>query len=362
MAAGYGPDNIVLNIFLQPVPGEAQSLEVVLYLVNLAANSLDGDTFRVYNSTTDVAADLAASFISAAVAQALNDAFDQTPKPGQILVGSVDVVGGDTYADGLADVIAAGANFYGIALDVRTDTDILLVSAAVETADFRQFVLQSADADWLTSGFPAALTAIDTREHTVITYHDIAAEVGDLAWACNRLAISPDVKSVPWPAKLFSVLPNATTPTTTQQGFALANKVNLGLAWGTVANWMSPGVNANNRPIENIVSVDWFKTRLEERWTLLFQEVSLRGDAMLTNPTGQAQIGAILRALVEEGLALGHLDTAVKTDGTLLPRIIPLPITPADVTAQQVRFDVELLWANAAQAVTANLFFQTTVG
>jgi hypothetical protein len=365
MAAGYGPDNININVFLQPVPGDGADLTTGLYLVDEAGgNALNGDRFRTYKSPTDVSDDLALAYISTAVAQALTDSFGETPKPEKILVGRVDTVGLETYADayGLVKtaVGVAGAGFEGVAIDVRTDAEILLISAAVETDDLRIFALQSADADWLTAGYPAALSVIEGRERSIICYHDTAAEVSDLAWMCQRLSVSPDVKSAGWPAKLFTVQPNATMPTTSQQALALANEVNLGLPDGPVANWMSPGVTAANRPIEFILTTDWFKVRLQERWTALFQAVSLRGDKILVNTQGQIQIKAILDALVQEGLDKGHLDTATKADGTILPRVTPLEITDADKTAQRVRFNAELIWGTAAQAVTVNLYFSQT--
>ena len=365
MAADYGPNNINIVPSLQAVPGEGADLTTVLYMVDEAGgNALGGSRFLSFNSTTDVAAALTAASISSAVSTALNTAFGQTPQPGKILVGRVDTGGAETYSTAYAfiktAVAAAGSGFYGVAIDKRSDAEILLVSADVETDGFRQFFLQSADSDWLTSGFPAALTAIEGREQTIITYHDTAVEVQDLAWACNRLAISPDRKSVGYPAKLFGVNVNATAPTSSQQALALANQVNLGLPWLTAANWISPGVNAAGRPAKFIRSVDWFVTRLEERWTAMLQDASLRGDIIPVNAQGQAQAAAILNGLIEEGLAIGHFDTDTKTDGTILPRVIYPTITAADKAAQRIPIDAEILWATAGQAITSNLFFTQT--
>ena len=365
MAADYGPNNITITVSLQAVPGEGADLTTVLYMVDEASgNSLDGDRFMTFNSTVDVADALASSFISSAVSTALNTAFGQTPQPGKILVGRVDTGGAETYGTAYAfiktAVALASSGFYGVVLDSRADADILLVSAAVETDGFRIFILQSADSDWLTAGYPAALTVIEGREQTGIIYCDTAAAVQDLAWLCNRLAKSPDRQSVGFPAKLFGVAVNATPTTSSQDALALANEVNLGKPWGTAANWMSPGVNANNRPLKFIRSVDWFVTRLEERWTQLLQDASLRGDIIPVNAEGQAQVAAILNGLIEEGLTLGHFDTDTKADGTILPQVIYPPITAADKTAQRIPIDAEILWATAGQAIASSLFFTQT--
>jgi hypothetical protein len=234
----YADANITLNIYLQAVKLAGADFTTALYLVDQATNPLDGASrYLTFQNATDVSTALTATYISAAVAQALTDAFAQSPAPQKILVGRVDTVGGEGYDDGLTACIAAGATFYGIAIDVRTDAAILEVSAAVETLVTNNhlgylFVFQSADADWLTAGFPAALTTISGREQTVICYHDIATEYMDLCWLCGRLTFNPDERSAPWPASLKEVGDYTTAITTAQKALAYANHVNLGVLGG----------------------------------------------------------------------------------------------------------------------------------
>ena len=361
MAAGYGPSNVTINIILQPVPGEAQSFTTTLHLVDQVNDSLDGDRYRTYTSSQDATDDLASGFISAATNQALQDAFSQIPRPPTILLGRVDTVGVETYSDGLDAVIAAGANFYGITADTRTATDQITISANIEARNFYIYGMQSSDVDWLTATYPAAYSTVENRERTFTIYHDTDTEWADLCWVGQRLFFDPDTKSAAWPANLKEVANNSTDPTTSQQALALVNEVNIGLEWASASYWISPGVNANNRPIEFIVTVDWFQTRLNERTTALFQDSSARGEKIIVNQTGQAQILSLLNGLVQEGLTLGHLDTAEASDGTILPRTEAKTITAADKVNQELRFDAELLWATAGQAVTYNLYFQQTV-
>lgn len=353
----YAAGNLTLNIYLAPVPGAGASLTTVMYLVDEAlGNGLNGDRTRTYASVTDVTDDATALYITAAVSQALQDAFAQSPTPKEIKVGRIDTGGGETYATGFTAVKADDPDFYGVVIDKRSNAEILLVSGAVETDAFRIFFLQSADADWLTAGYPAALTAIEDRERSVICYHDIAAEVFDLCWAVHRLNFDPDDRSVGWPCNLKEVADYTTAVTSAQKVFAEANDVNLGEEWGSASFWVDGGWNANHRPIDQIVSADWFSTRLEEDLVTFIQAKSARGEKIPVSVAGQNMILGIIRARLQAGLAAHHFYETQKTDGTPLPLAEGIAITAADITAQRLRFNVEAIFETGARVFTLNIY------
>jgi len=358
----YGPDSLTFNIYLAPVPGEGASFTTVLLIVDLATNPLDGSSrYLEFISSTDVTDAADAGYISSATAQALNDAFSQSPRPNKIIVGYADLVGSETYATALTAIRDAGANFYTVCINSRVDANILLVSAAVETYGRELFILQSDDATWLTSGYPATLTDLESRERSITTYHDTDTEYLDLCWATTRTSFSPDEKSYSWSGIVKEVANYTTALTSAQKGFALANEVNTMLSWGG-NNWVSPGLNCNNRPIEHIVSVDWFRTRLDEGLVQLIQLKASRGEKLIigtvgqTASSGQTAILAVINGLIQQGLAIGHFVEATDSAGDNVPYAKALAVTAADITAQRLRFDVKLLLSTGAQNFTFNIY------
>lgn len=351
----YAEENIVINVYLAPVVGEGAQFDVVLYLVDEAegaGNGLDGDRFRTYNSVTDATTDEDSGFITAAVLLALQDAFSQKPTPQQILVGRVDTVGLEGYDDGLDECIDAGAAFFGIAADTRTTADLLLLSAAIEAKDFYVYALQSSDADWITLNYPVALSAIEDRERTIICWHDTDAENMALCYIVDRLHPDPDYISGPWPASLAEVAPYAATLTAGEKGFAESNDVNLGLKYGEQTFWVGAGWNAAHRSIDHIVTADWYKTRMFERFAAMVAEHSARYEKIVVDTTGQAKGLAIISGLNQEGEAAKHFVTG-QTIATALA------ITAADLAAMRLRFQASDQLGVNARIFNINVYLGT---
>lgn len=342
-------DNITINISLDPAPATSQGFDMLL-IVPLATNTLDGDRFRTYTGTADVATDLAASFISATVATRLNVAFAQRPAPAQVLAGYADLVGGETYGTAIALIRAAGASFYGVSILVRTDAEVLIAAAAMES-DRGVFLLQSSDSDWLTTALPAALTALAVYERTIICFHDTDTEGLDLALGANRLAYDPDVQSVPWDAPVNGVAALATAPNSTQKGFLDTNFANHGLPYGGAPVFVDAGVNAVGRPFYEMFTADWFEIRLEERVAIEKVKHSARGEKLTVDATGQAKILAILDGLGAQGVGAGHF-TEFDFE--------PVTIIQADIDAQRFRFTGVATFAVSGRKFQFDLNFTRT--
>jgi len=352
----YGESNIVINVYLAPVVGQGATFSTVLYLVDEAqgtGNALNGDRFRTYNSTTDVDDDETAGYITAEVAQALTDGFAQRPIPQEILVGRVDTGGAEGYDDGLAACIAAGAEFYGVALDKRTATEILEVSAALEGYDFYISGLQSADADWLTVDYPATLTALENRERSCVAYHDIAAENMALCWMVDRLNVDPDYLSGAFEGNVNEVAAYTTALTAGQLAFAEGNEVNVLCEFGTSNSWVSGGWNCAARPIDHIVTADWFKTRLRERLIARVAEKAAKHEKINVDPSGSNETAGIISGLLSQGEAANHF---VK-DQT---RVTPITPDATDIAAKRLRFTVEGQLTTNARVFQVNVYLGTT--
>lgn len=326
-------DLITVNITLDPTStGEASFTRVLGIFDGI---SLDGDRTRRYSSLADVTADQVAGFVSSDVVAAATAMFSQDPKPADIMIGKVNTGGGETYAQAVDLCIADDDGFYGLFIDDRTAANAVAVGAVVEADDYRVFFAQSADSDWLTTGVPAGFSTADGRERTVVVYHDTGAQWADAAYAANRLAFDPDETSAPFMAQIEGVTAYATAPTETQRNAARANNANTGLPYGPTADfWMDPGTNLNSRPVEEIVSADWFAVRLREAVAALNVRYSAKGKKIPVDSTGQSVILGEIEKLLAQGVTVGHFTA----DGTNAAEAEA--ITSGDLTDRRLRFKV----------------------
>lgn len=340
--------NFTINITLESSALAQAGFGTVLFMVDEAGgNGLGGDRVATYASLAEATAANTAGEISAGTLAALTAAFAQRPQPSQIKVGRVDTGGGETYATAYELIKTADSDFYGVCLDKRTATEILLVAAKTE-AENRLLVFQSADADWLTSGTPSAFSAAAAYENSAVVYHDTATVWADVALAVNRLTFDPDTISVPWDCPIQGVSAYATALTTAQRNFALANDCNVLGSLGGSPNFIDPGVNLNGRPLYEIVTAHWLEARLAEGLAALKVNESAVGRKIPLTARGQSQVAGVLRSVFELGVLAGHF-----VEGQT--EVVPLALTSADITAQRMRFTAR------AQLVTSGRVFTFTI-
>ena len=335
MAANH-LDTITIVISLDPAPVVGTDFGAILIIADEAnGTTLDGDRVRTYQSLSAVQADQTAGFVSAGLLAAATAAFSQDSQPSSIKIGRKAAL--ESYTDALSAIELVDPNFYAIAIESRTAADQLLIAAAVEaSAVSRLFFIQSSDVDFLTSGFPAALSGLDGNERTIVCYHDTATEWYDVAYPANRLSFNVDTKSAPW--ALFTLKGVAAyasvtggTLTDAQKLNLRANKCNPGLPYSSAAQF-SPysGVNANNRPIYEVLTGDWFESRLRDDTVATVLQAHNAGRKIPVTPEGQAIMGALVSSRFQIGVTAGHF-VAGQT------KVTYPAITDADRTAQLVR-------------------------
>lgn len=331
MAANH-LDTITITIALDPAPVVGTDFGAILIIADEAnGTTLDGDRVRTYQSLSAVQADNTAGFVSAGLLAAATAAFSQDRQPSSIKIGRKAVA--EAYDVALAAIEAVDPNFYAIAIESRTAADQLLIAAAVEAgAVNRLFFLQSADADFLTAGFPAALAGLDGNERSIVCYHDTATEWYDVAYPANRLAFNVDAQSVPWALfTLKGVAAYSSAPSDTEKTNLKANKANPGLPYSSAAQFAPyKGVNANGRPIYEILTADWFESRLQDATVATVLQAHNAGRKIPVTPEGQAIMGALVSAQFQIGATAGHF-VAGQTQVTYPA------ITDADRTAQLIR-------------------------
>lgn len=350
MAANH-LDNIVINIILDPAPLARAGFGTVLLIADEAAGTtLDSDRIRTYASVAAAQTDATAGFISASILAAITDAFSQRVEPVEVKIGRKAAI--EDYGEALAAIILVDPDFYAITIESRAAVDQVIISPIVE-ASSRILILQSADADWLTTGIPAAYTTIANSERTAIVFHDIATEWSDFAWAVNRSVFDPDLQSAPWDAGVQAVAAYTAAPTDTEKGFLDANFVNHGLPFGSDPFFVDAGVNLAGRQLHEIVTSDWFEARLQEDVATVKTTASARGDKIVIDSTGQAQILAVIAALFQVGVNADHFVTGQTAQAAET-------ITQADLDAGRLRFNGQAQIAGSARIFVFNFNFSRT--
>lgn len=310
--------SISVAINLAALPPNRAGFSTVLMMVPFAADadlgSGTGDNRVVtYSSPAEVSAALAASDISAATAAALNKGFDQRirgRRPKQIKVAYVDVNnvlsgGAETYVAALPLVAAADDDFYGVVTPfLRTDTDMELLSDAIESEDKRLYIAQSSDADWLTSSIPSEWDGVE-NERTAVLYHATDGAYQDVGYACALLGLDPAIGSSPAAIRVRSV--DATTVTETGRSNILSHDANVGLAYSSASNFVQEGVSLAGRPLYQIVSGDWIKATIETELALAKLRLSDNRLKMPLNEQGAEIALAVVRQVFAQGVAGGHL-------------------------------------------------------
>lgn len=268
------------------------------------------------------------------------------------LAGGVDAVDSG-YDDGLTACIEADPDFYGVCLASRDAADVADVAVLVEASTKKMLLaFQSGDADWLDGDVPAGLSSIDSNERAAAFYHDDSDAWAELGFIANRLVYDPDERSAPWHGfPIAGVDSYGTAPTAAERLAAIEDAhINLGLPYGGESFVADPGVNLNNRPLDEILTADWFATRLQERTAVLVVQHGARGEKIVVSKAGQKKILALIDGLLQQGVAAGHFVEGQTS-------AVAEAITSADLAARRMRFTVRAQLAVSARLFVFNCYF-----
>jgi hypothetical protein len=324
-------DNIVINISLDPAGATGADFFFPMIIADEAnGTTLDGDRVRTYSDTLAISTDETAGFLSTFIADNLRAGLSQQPFPQKLKVGKKTAV--ESYSDALTAIRLVDDLFYTTDIESRVDADLLVISGAIEPVKRKLAVIQSDEATFLTTGFPAGLTAIDGRERTAISWHDDDTEPMAFAWAASVLAFDPNVTSAPWDKGVNGVTAISTALTQGQKDFLDANKANVGLELDGAPFFVDAGVNAAKRPLYEMMTLDWFEATLQARVASAKARLSNRGKKWTVDATGQARLLAIVNQLFDQGADpdVGHFIQGAKD-------FRPVAITSDDLDNQRLR-------------------------
>jgi len=319
----------------------------------------NGGRFKTYSSYQDVEDDTAN--LNAIALRMAYVAFGQAKKPATVtIIGVAVIASSESYPTAIDDAIANGAEFYGLLIDSRTASDIIAVANHFETLavsdTFLLFGMQDDDADWLTTGIPAAYSAIEGNERTVCYYHDSNTNDStsarlDVAAFADRLSWDVDKYAPAWNAPVVEVAALQTALTQTQKEYARANFANTALPFGTNTDtFVDPGKTLAGRPVDHLVASDWLRQRIKEAVADLMVAVAAKGKKIAVDETGQALVGSKIDAVINRGIVIGHFSQY---------RLDFLEITSADILEQLLQFDSEIQQASSLRKVNITLNFTT---
>lgn len=297
--------DIQIDVTLGAPPSSSPGYRLLI-LVPLATNSLDGDEFRAYATAAQATADATASEIATSTRDRIIVALAQRPAPDLVYVASVDLAGGspETYPQALARMEESlGDNFFGVCIESRDAAVIAAVGAAVETADSRIFAFVTDTADFLAGNLPAALSSIDGADRSFAVYHDAATAYPDVAFFARVLATDPQVLSARGPGQLRSVAALDTAITEAQR-LLLTTLASVGLPYGPLANWLSPGISLSGRPVHELITLEW--TRREMKRRIINQSITRAPAKWPVSGVGVALLQTVLGTVAEDGIAAGH--------------------------------------------------------
>lgn len=352
MGTGSHNPNVTVTVTIEDLPPAITAFSIALLLVPLATNSLNGSRVLSFGSLADAQDARDASYISAATMLAATAAFAQPSVPSAFKVGYVDLVGGETYATGLAACWAADADFYWVLCSPRTDAEIVLVADYVEsiaTTRPLRFMFQSDDAGLLGS-FPAGLSGAQGNERTGGIYHSSDAAWNDVAYVVNRATFDPAIQRVPWVGSpVAGVAALSPRPTQAQRDIAGGtNYINLMLPYGIYPYTMDPGVMITGRPIEEGCTADFLQITLQSAVASMVAGRAIRGQEVAVDAIGQALVVAVVAGVFQAAETGRHIEPGWT--------VVAETISTADRTARRLRFTVRATLVVSGRLFTFNVY------
>ncbi len=213
-----------------------------------------------------------------------------------LIVARID---GESYTQALAKIVEESDDWYALAIESRTDANILLVAAWIETQK-KLFGLASSDTDILGTGSADIAGQLETLNYdrTLSMFNELAATIDpEFAWFGKMLPTDPG--SATWMFKTLTGIV-ATTLTSAQRTNALAKNCNIYHEVGGV-DMTEEGKVASGEYIDIIRGIDWLQARMMEK---IFGHL-VNSPKIPFIDAGIAVIEADVRAILDLGIARG---------------------------------------------------------
>lgn len=251
------------------------------------------------------------------------------------------------------DAIAeADGDFYCVVPETRTAVQLTRTAAWTESAGRKMCVLQSSDADLLTTATTdiASVLGALSYKRAVVLYHNTNSEHAALAWAVFKLAADPDQQVTQWSyPTLVGITPQTNAiVSTTQKNNLVAKNANV---YGIVgsAGSMQKGQRVNGEWIDSLISMDWTGARVYEALQQMMIDISNRNLRINLNDEGIATAAGTVDGVLKRGEVIGHFE--VGTTKVTPPKA--KAISTGDRTARRLRIPFEATLTVGTQEITS---------
>lgn len=323
-----------------------------------AAASAVATGLRAAVNTTDVEITAAgSSAIITLTADIAGRGFTATITPPPATAGvasSTATTANVSVGDELDDVLNENAGWYVLVMATgAVDEDVLQAAAWVESDGRRIQIAQSSTAGILSASSTTDLAyVLEDRSYnrTSLWYHG-SASTQDLAAALagDALQADPDEEATTWAHRTLSGISTATI-SATQRSAALAKNCGVYLKLkGTGATY--EGKMASGLFVDEVVSADWFRARLEEDVAQALLDASARNAKIPHTDAGYLVFESIVHDRFAQGVAANHF-----RDDTLVVEYPDRATVPSsDVTNRIFRLSGSVGLAGAVHSVSFNL-------
>lgn len=276
--------------------------------------------------------------------------FSQNPSPARVASGWWDITG----TVGIDVAITAietsnSADWYFIAIDDRTDADIILAATTVEALK-KILIAQTSDAAMLagTASNIGEVLRLASRARVSLWYHDDDTEYMDGAICGIAGAANLDNPGgvITYALKQLSGVPTSTLTTTQQDNVRTENaNIYVQIAGRGVTSW---GTVSEGEFLDVWTTLDWSYYRMQEG---IFRALATTSTKVPYTTEGIALLAAEMNSVMQAGVVAGHF--ANDQDYTI--------ITPDITEVQTVDKDARILRGLEARAVLAGAIHTTYV-
>jgi hypothetical protein len=316
---GSSLDNrITVTVLSAAGPVTAREFRLGLYGSHTISFS-GGDIYRIYEDINDVNDDEDVTGQSLKAAQKF---FKQEKRPPRFMIGAVALdVGGGELAASLDDILEE-QDFYHLELETKTQAQIELAAAWVET-NKGQGWFQSSDATFLAGTAGNVGEELETagyrRSH--VTYHEDDTDELAVGLAANFFFTDPDTGATT-AADQTSVNSEADDITATEKSNVLGVNGNVFLPFGS-GPVMYAGTMADGGWIDYVLTKDWLENRSQVALIQAIKDKVALGSKVSYTDKGLAYLEGKAASVMEIGVAADSIEEG--TWSVTVPRVADVP-------------------------------------
>lgn len=269
---------------------------------------------RAYTSLTAVGTDFG---VDSAAYKMVAKAFSGDQRPSTVYIGVKNTL--ETYAQGVQACLAASNEWYVLAIDSKSTTNISSVAAIIQ-ATRKMFFASSADAAVIDGNSTTDIgysLKNNNYDRTVLVYHpDAVTAHPECAWMGSQIVEVPGSNT--WAFKRAAGLATTSLSETAIQALKAKN-VNYFTAIAGASVFLD-GVTCQGEWIDTMIFVDWMYARIQEQ---VFYRIINKKKIPMTQ-AGATIIGAEIRSVISQGIANGGIaDTPAPR--VIEPNVLAIP-------------------------------------